>query len=79
MRGVSLIIFHKKQIEKPIDSPFGFLGVHVCTKLLHYGDFPMCYSYQILGLVEKSEGWLSNVQQNVPLSCREQIPPSIVL
>jgi hypothetical protein len=49
-------VVHQKQIEKPIDSPFGSHGVDVCTKLLHYGDFPMYYNYQILGLVEKSEG-----------------------
>jgi len=48
-------VFHEEQIEKPVDNPFGFHGVDVCTKLLHYGDFPIYCNYQILGLTEESK------------------------
>ncbi len=52
-----LTIFHEEQIEKPVDNPFGSHGVDVCTKLLHYENFPIYCNYQILGPMEELEGY----------------------
>jgi hypothetical protein len=57
VQGVFLSVYHEKEIEKLVDNPFKSHGVDVCTKLLHYGDFPIYYSYQILGLTKESKGY----------------------
>ncbi len=47
--------FMKSKLKKPIANPFGSCGANICIKLLHYGDFPIYCSYQILGLTKELE------------------------
>jgi hypothetical protein len=40
-----------------VDSPFGSHGVDVCTKLLHYENFPTYYNYQIFEPTKELKGY----------------------
>jgi hypothetical protein len=67
-------VFHEEKIKKLVDSPFGSYGVDVCTKFLHYGDFPIYYNYQILGLIKELEGCGCIVDMKIAQQTLQQNP-----